>query len=57
MENPLLLVIMYKMKTWKQEFLVMVYISITAFRYTHTMHGGLSMDAQTVQVECNRQVA
>ena len=84
---------MYKMKTWKQEFLVMVYISITtAFRSrgkghlayymrilhdaslgsisqlppeggglgfitTLTMHRGLSINAQTNQLECHRQVA
>ena len=29
---------MYKMKTWKQAFLVMVYISTTAFRYRSKGH-------------------
>ena len=34
-----LLVVVYKRKTWKQEFLVMVYISITtAFRYRGKGH-------------------
>ena len=81
------------MKTWKQEFLVMVYIcSYTAFRYrgkghlayhmrllhgdsfrsifqlpsleagwwalrrTLKIHGGISMDAQTIQLECPRSL-
>ena len=82
------------MNTWKQEFLVMVRISITAairyrgkghlaynmrilhvassryslqlpsrrgwpgpFMITLKMHGGLSMVAQTIQLECPRQLA
>ena len=81
------------MKTWKQEFLEMVYISLlqhsdpgvkatwpiteeyymvcpllalpshcppegagVGFRTTLTMHGGLGINAQMVQLQCNRQV-